>query len=225
MARYCLPCRRSRVRIPSAVQKKLPFAALFRCGSRLVRLHPVGLISDSRSADRRRRQGKRPVCRPILVRPTEVSLQACRRSGVRPAAAVTPDSYCGGTIQRTAPAGTKAAVAALRGQSGSVRKPGGRARRAPRQPPASYGTQSRELLRRRRPTQLRGPHNGDPASRESKGRHRPGLSPSVGNQAFARHLAGLLVVIRSSSGRSSRRTIAFTRKRNPGRLAQGSIAA
>src|SRR5829696_5089582 len=40
------------------------FAGLFRWSSRLVPLHPVGLIPDSRLADRWRLQGKRLVCRP-----------------------------------------------------------------------------------------------------------------------------------------------------------------
>jgi hypothetical protein len=38
-------------------------------GSRLVRLRRVGLTPDSPRADRRPFQGKRPVCRPIAVRP------------------------------------------------------------------------------------------------------------------------------------------------------------
>lgn len=51
------------------ILKRPAFAGLFRWGSRLVRLHPVGLILDSRPADRRRIQGKRGVCRPIVARP------------------------------------------------------------------------------------------------------------------------------------------------------------
>jgi hypothetical protein len=51
------------------LSENLCFAGVFCCGSRLVPLRPVGLIPDSRPADRRRLQGKRPVCRPILVRP------------------------------------------------------------------------------------------------------------------------------------------------------------
>ena len=51
------------------LSEDLCFAGIFRCGSRLVLLHQVGLTPDSRSADRRRLQGKCPVCRPILVRP------------------------------------------------------------------------------------------------------------------------------------------------------------
>jgi hypothetical protein len=43
-----LPCRRSWVRIPSAASRRPAFAGLFRWRSRLVRLHPAGLIPDSR---------------------------------------------------------------------------------------------------------------------------------------------------------------------------------
>ena len=45
----CLPCRRSRVRIPSAASEDLRFAGLFRWTSRVVRLRRVGLIPDSRA--------------------------------------------------------------------------------------------------------------------------------------------------------------------------------
>jgi hypothetical protein len=114
---FCLPCRRSRVRIPSAASENLRFAGIFRCGSRLVPLHPVGLIPDSRSADRRRLQGKRPVCRPISFVQTEVILQACRRSGVRLLRPLRR-LVLQGTIQRTAPAGAIPTVAVLGGQSG-----------------------------------------------------------------------------------------------------------
>ena len=45
----------------------LRFAGLFRLGSRLVRLRRVGLIPDSRRADRFRLGGKRPVCRRFCL--------------------------------------------------------------------------------------------------------------------------------------------------------------
>ena len=67
---FCFPCRRSWVfDSHQPLSEDLCFAGIFRCGSRLVLLHQVGLTPDSRSADRRRLQGKCPVCRPILVRP------------------------------------------------------------------------------------------------------------------------------------------------------------
>jgi hypothetical protein len=49
--------------------KRSAFAGLFRRGSRQVRLRRVGLKPDSRPADRRRLQRKRPVRSPIPGRP------------------------------------------------------------------------------------------------------------------------------------------------------------
>jgi hypothetical protein len=65
----CLPCRRSRVRIPSALSKRPVFAGLFCVRSRLVPLHPVGLIPGLAIRRSSAASRKTAVCRPILVRP------------------------------------------------------------------------------------------------------------------------------------------------------------
>jgi hypothetical protein len=87
---FCLPCRRSRVRIPSAALKRPAFAGLFCVRSRLVRLSRVGLTPDSPRADRRPFREKRLFAGRFWFVRTEVLLRACRRSGVRSAAAVRP---------------------------------------------------------------------------------------------------------------------------------------
>ena len=88
---FCLPCRRSRVRIPSAALEK---ACVCRSFSLLQ--SPCASVSgrtDSGLAARRSsaasRKNARFAGRFWFVR-TEVILRACRRSGVRPAAAVPP---------------------------------------------------------------------------------------------------------------------------------------
>jgi hypothetical protein len=65
------------------LRKRLHLQVFFGLGSRLVRLRPVGLIPDSRSADRGLlKQNARFAGGFSLVR-TEAILQACRRSDVR----------------------------------------------------------------------------------------------------------------------------------------------
>ena len=101
-------------------------------------------------------------------------LRTCRRSGVRPAAAVIPTPAatarsCG------APAGAIPAVALLGGQSGfspeTARSASTRSATL-----ASHGTQSRELSVGRRPRQRRGPRHGKLVSRQSHGGHREGVA-------------------------------------------------
>ena len=94
-------------------------AGLLCVRSRLVRLRRVGLIPDSRSADRRPFQRKPPVCRPILVRPNPSPSARLQEIGVRPAAAVTPIPAANGTIPWTAPAG-RGPCGPVRFQSGTA---------------------------------------------------------------------------------------------------------
>ncbi len=106
----CLPCRRSWVRIPSAASKRPAFAGLFRGRSRLVRLHPVGLSPDSRSADRRRLQGKRRV------------LQADSRSS-------EPKCFCGPTDCQAFDSRARYVRAALAEENEDLRRVGDPVRR------------------------------------------------------------------------------------------------
>ena len=133
----CLPCRRSRVRIPSAALKKAcicrPFLrAQSHCSSASGRTDS-GLAAGRSSAVPK--ENALFAGRFWFVR-TEVLLRTCRRSGVRPAAAVTP---------------TPAATA----RSISPRSATRRAM-APRAVSFSAG---------RRPRQRRGPHHGELVSR------------------------------------------------------------
>jgi hypothetical protein len=134
-----------------------------------VRLRRVGLTPDSPRADRLPFQGNALFAGRFWFVRTEVLLRACRRSGVRPAAAVTPTPAATPRSCGQRPPARYQQSRYLGASPVSVRKPGGQPRPAPRQPPASHGAQSRELLRRRRPTQRRGPHNGDLVSPESHG--------------------------------------------------------
>jgi hypothetical protein len=61
-----------------------------RVRSRLVRLRRVGLTPDSPRADRRPFQEKRPVCRPILVRPNRSPSAGLQKVGCSACAAVSP---------------------------------------------------------------------------------------------------------------------------------------
>jgi hypothetical protein len=113
----CLPCRRSRVRIPSAALKKACICRLFlreqsACASASSRTDS-GLAAGRSSAFQR----KPPVCRPILLRPNPNPSARLQRS-VFACCGRHPDSYFSGTILRTAPAGAIPTVAALGGQSG-----------------------------------------------------------------------------------------------------------
>jgi hypothetical protein len=91
--------------------KRPAFAGLFCVRSRLVRLRRVGLTPDSPRGPSSAFQGKRPVCRPILVRPNRSTSAGLQRSRVPPAG-------CNATILWTAPAGAIPAVAVLGAQSG-----------------------------------------------------------------------------------------------------------
>jgi hypothetical protein len=139
----CLPCRRSRVRIPSAALKKVCICRPFCVRSRLVRLRRVGLTPDSPRADRRPFQEKRPVCRSILVRPNRSPSAGLQKVGCSACCGRYPDSCCNGTILRTAPAGAIPAVAVLGGQSGFSPETA-RSTSTRSATPASHGTESRE---------------------------------------------------------------------------------
>jgi hypothetical protein len=170
------------------------FAGLFRVRSRLVRLRRVGLTPDSPRTDRRPFQRKPPVCRPILVRPNPSPSARLQKVGCSPAAAVTPTRTAAARSSGQRPPARYRRSRHLGASPVSVRKPRGQPRPAPRQPPASHGTQRRELLRRRRPTQLRGPHNEDLVSPESHGGHRRGCGfPSATRRSARTTWAGLLV--------------------------------
>jgi hypothetical protein len=75
---------------PFSRSQKACICRPFLRASRLVRLRRVGLTPDSPRADRRPFQGKRWFAGRFWFVRTEVLLWACRRSGVRPAAAVSP---------------------------------------------------------------------------------------------------------------------------------------
>jgi hypothetical protein len=162
-----LPCRRSWVRIPSAALKKAcicrPFLrAQSACAS------ASGRTDSGLAAGRPSAVPRKTPCLQVdsgssepksFCGPAEGRVFAC--------CGRYPDSYCSGTRQR--PPARYQRSRYLGASPVSVRKPRGQPRPAPRQPPASHGAQSRELLRRRRPTQRRGPHNGDLVSPESHG--------------------------------------------------------
>jgi hypothetical protein len=78
---FCLPCRRSRVRIPSAALGKACICRSFSWRSRLVRLRRVGLTPDSPRPDRPPFQGKSAVCRPIPVRPNRSPSEGLQKVG------------------------------------------------------------------------------------------------------------------------------------------------
>jgi hypothetical protein len=73
------------------LSRRPAFAGLLRWGSRHVRLCRVGLKPDSRPADRHWCEGKRPLCRPIAVRPNRSpsagpqKVECSGRCGRRPA--------------------------------------------------------------------------------------------------------------------------------------------
>jgi hypothetical protein len=179
------------------LRKKPVFAGFFCVRSRLVRLRRVGPTPDSPRADRRPFQRRSPVCRPILVRPNPSPSAGLQKVGCSPAAAVTPTRTAAARSSGQRPPARCQRSRHLGASPVSVRKPGGQPRPAPRQPPASHGPQSRELLRRRRPTQRRSPHNGDLMSRESHGGHRRGSRFPSATRRSARTWAGLLVVVPS----------------------------
>ena len=74
-----------------------------------------------------------------------------------------------------------------------------------------------EVLLRRRPTQLRGPHNGDLVSRESHGGHRRGCRFPSATRRSARTWAALLVVVRGGRlGRGHRCAWLHRKSGSPG---------
>jgi hypothetical protein len=207
---FCLPCRTSRVRIPSAASKKACICRPVSWRSRLVRLRRVGLTPDSPRPDRPPFQGIRAVCRPILVRPNRSPSAGLQKVGC---------SACCGRLarlllQRHGPAdGAIPAVAVLWGQSGfspeTARSTSARSatRRAMARRAVSF-------LARRRPRQRRGAHHGELVPRQSRGVIAE-ASLSIGKQTSARIWAGLQLVVQSRheifddggfrSGRRSRR--------------------
>jgi hypothetical protein len=136
---FFLPCRRSRVRIPSAAFERSAFAGLFCMRSRLERLRRVGLTPDSPRPDRRPFQRTPPVCRPILVRPNPSPSAGLQKVGCSPAAAVTPTRTAAARSGGQRPPARYERSRHLGASPVSVRKPGGQPRPAPRQP-ASHGT-------------------------------------------------------------------------------------
>ena len=187
------------------LRKTPAFAGLFDVRSRLVRLRRVGLTPDSPRADRRPFQEKRPVCRPILVRPNRSPSAGLQKVRCSACCDRYPDSCCNGTILRTAPTGAIPAVAVLGASPVSVRKPRGQPR--PLRDPASHGTQSREPQDGVRDSGV--PHHGELVSRQSHGGSSPKMSLSIGKQASARTWAGLLVVVRSERCLHLRRDARF----------------
>jgi hypothetical protein len=184
------------------LSKRPAFAGLFRCGSRLVPLHPVGLIPESRRADRRPFQGTPPVCRTILVRPNRSPSAGLQKVRCSACCGRYPDSCCNGTILQTAPAGAIPAVAVPGGQSGSSPETA-RSTSARSATPASHGTQSRERLRRTASeAAARFPSPGACVAAVTPG-SSPRVSLSVGKQTSARTWAGLLVVVRCGADTSA----------------------
>jgi hypothetical protein len=110
---FCLPCRRSRVRIPSAALEKAEKASfgLLRSCSRLVRLrrrvpHSSQLSAGSRQRRRRRRGSIQRAGRPLLhrsraVRQRRSADQRARGTGSPPANAPTAASNTGGALGDT----------------------------------------------------------------------------------------------------------------------------
>ena len=142
----CLPCRRSRVRIPSAASQKAYICRSFSsrqspCSSASGRTDSGLAVRRSSVASRKRRFAGHSRSSELksFCRPAEG--QAFGR--VRP----LPDSCCNGTILRTAPAGAIPPIAALGGQSGFSPETA-RSTSTRSATPASHGTQSRVLLRR-----------------------------------------------------------------------------
>ena len=114
------------------LRKRPVFAGLFCVRSRLVRLRRVGLTPDSPRADRRPSKEKTPCLQAHSGSSEPKSFcGACRRSGVRPAAAVSPT-----LPRRHDPADSarrRDTSGRVRGASPvSVRKPRGQPRPAPR---------------------------------------------------------------------------------------------
>jgi hypothetical protein len=100
----CLPCRRSRVRIPSAALKKACICRPFlraqpACASESARTDS-GLAAGRPSGVPR----KAPVCRSILVRPNRSPSAGLQKVRCSACCGRYPDSCGNGTILRTAPA-------------------------------------------------------------------------------------------------------------------------
>ena len=158
--RYCLPCRRSRVRIPSAALKKAcicrPFLrAQSACASASGRTDS-GLAAGRLSAVPRK--APRFAGRFWFVR-TEALLRACRRSSVPPAAAVAGLFLQTARFLRMDACRRAASESDSRGESGfspdTVRPT-----LCPAQRPRRAMTPTARTHRRRRPRQRRGVRHG-----------------------------------------------------------------
>ena len=189
---YRLPCRRSRVRIPSAAfMKGLHLQDFFVCAVGLCVCVGSELTPDSQRADRRPFQGKRPVCRPILVRPNRspsAGLQNVRCSaccGPLARLLLQPDNPEDSARRRDTSG--RGPLGLVRFQSGTAKSTSPRCAT-----PASHGPQSRELSPQEG---VRGavPSRGACAAAVTRGQLK--VSLSIGKDASARTWAGLRVVI------------------------------
>ena len=188
---YCLPCRRSWVRIPSAALEKACICRSFcwsssPCSSASGRTDSGLAAGQSPAASR-----KTPGCRPILVRPNRSPSAGLQKVEGSPAAAVTP---------------TPAATARSCGQ-----RPPARYQRSRSLGPVRFQSGNREVHLgplRDPPCHLEpcvSPHGPEAAARCPTTR---GLSPgshtssstcrfSSGKQASAPTRSGLLLIVRS----------------------------
>jgi hypothetical protein len=212
--RYCLPCRRSRVRIPSAALRKACICRPFFVRSRLVRLRRVGLTPDSPRADRLSFQGNALFAGRFWFVRTEVLLRTCRRSGVLPVAAVSPTlaaaaRSCG--RRPTARYQRSRSLGPVRFQSGNREVDLG-----PLRDLASHGPQSRELLAGPRPRQRRGAHNGELVPRQSRGSSPRASLPSATRRLRAPGL-GSSPSSNASASPTSRETAPFPQEQLCGR--------
>jgi hypothetical protein len=203
------------------LSKRPAFAGLFRCGSRLVPLHPVGLIPDSRCADRRGLQGKRRFAGRFSFVRTEVILQACRRSRVRLLRRLAGYSCKRHVLAHGPRAGALASDPYPRGESISVRQPWGRP--WPAQRPRRAMAPTPRALRGRRPRQRRGARHGRLGPWQSLGVHRRGCRLHR-KRASARNRAGLLLIIPSGRPTPDSATFASTAESRSASLLRGMTA-
>jgi hypothetical protein len=190
---FCLPCRRSRVRIPSAASEKARICRLFlwaqsACASASGRTDS-GLAAGRSSAG--------PIKTPCLQVDSGSSepksfCGPAERSGVRPAAAVTPTPAATARSCGQRPPARYQRSRSLWAQSGFSPKPGGQPRPAPR-PRRAMTPRARGSPQDGVSEAAARPHHRELVSRQSHGGHRRGCRfPSA-----SRHLRapGLLVVV------------------------------
>jgi hypothetical protein len=208
----CLPCRRSRVRIPSAASGKgLQTRVFFGPPSSSERLSSRGLAEDRRARGGYARFETRQICRQILLwsnRCHSAGLQKVRRSAC---CGRYPDSCCNGTILRTAPAG---AIPSGRGPWGPVRFQSGTARSTSTRSatPRAVAARAVSFSAGRRPRQRRGPHHEELVSRQSHGGHRRGCRfPSASRRPRAPRL-GYWLPSAASVCELPTETLAFSRE-------------